>query len=153
YDWSFGDGAGLTTGSLGKPYPVESDLQHTYEFSSLRHAEGFPIRVTAEYSAAFRVDGGAWQGLRTVRRTYGTGHRVQEIQTVLGGGRGAHEESDKGDGVRPGGAAPRRRYRRGRAHAAAGRRRSLALPPARPAAPPGLAPDLASRARDAARLR
>jgi hypothetical protein len=83
YDWNFGDGAGLTTHSLGTPYPAESDLKHTYEFSSLRHAEGFPIRVTAEYSAAFRVDGGSWQGLRTVRRTYGGSFRVQEIQTVL----------------------------------------------------------------------
>ena len=83
YDWSFGDGASLSTGSLGRPYPAESDLKHTYEFSSLQHADGFPVRVTAEYSAAFRVDGGGWQGLRTVRRTYGGSFRVQEIQTVL----------------------------------------------------------------------
>src|SRR5690606_6700386 len=35
YEWSFGDGASLRTGSLGRRYPDESDLRHTYEQSSL----------------------------------------------------------------------------------------------------------------------
>jgi hypothetical protein len=87
YDWSFGDGAGLTTRSLGRSYPDEADLKHTYEHSSLRYPDGFPVRVTAAYAAAWRVDGGEWQGLRTIRRTYGGSFRVQEIQTVLVGGR------------------------------------------------------------------
>jgi hypothetical protein len=83
YDWSFGDGRGMTTRSLGRPYPAESDIQHTYQHSSLPFAAGFPVRVTAEYRAEFRVDGGAPQALPAVRRTYGSDFRVQEIQPVL----------------------------------------------------------------------
>jgi hypothetical protein len=87
YDWSFGDGKSLSGSSLGRPYPAESDVQHTYEHSSLPFPGGFPVRMTAEFSAEYRVDGGGSQGLPAVRRTYEAGFRVQEIQTVLVGGR------------------------------------------------------------------
>jgi hypothetical protein len=87
YDWSFGDGKMLSGGSLGRPYPAESDVQHSYGHSSLPFPGGFPVRLTAEFSAEYRVDGGGPQGLPSVRRTYEAGFRVQEIQTVLVGGR------------------------------------------------------------------
>jgi hypothetical protein len=83
YDWSFGDGHGLVTRSLGQPYPAESDVQHTYEHSSLPFPGGFPVRVTVEFAAEFSVDGGAPQALPAVRRTYEAGFRVQEVQPVL----------------------------------------------------------------------
>jgi hypothetical protein len=83
YEWSFGDGGSLTTASLGQPYPAQSDIRHTYQHSSLPFRDGFPVRVTAEFSADFRVDGGGTQGLPAVRRTYGDSFRVQELQTVL----------------------------------------------------------------------
>jgi hypothetical protein len=83
YDWDFGDGGKLTTGSLGKAYPQESDVQHTYQYSSLRYPGGFPGRLRIEYAAEFRVDGGGPQGLPAVRRTYEAAFPVQEIQTVL----------------------------------------------------------------------
>ena len=83
YEWSFGDGAGLVTQSLGKPYPAESDITHTYEHSSLRFPSGVPVRLTVEYSAEYRVNGGAPQLLPPVRRTYEAGYRVQEVQPVL----------------------------------------------------------------------
>lgn len=83
YEWSFGDGKSFTTRSLGKPYPSESDIQHTYEHSSLAFPGGFPVRMTAEFSAEFRVNGGGPQGLPPVRRTYQSAFRVQEIQPVL----------------------------------------------------------------------
>jgi hypothetical protein len=62
---------------------VPSDVQHTYGHSSLPFAGGFPIRLTVEYAAEYRVDGDGPFGLPAVRRTYEAGHRVQEIQTVL----------------------------------------------------------------------
>src|SRR5581483_612033 len=83
YEWSFGDGAGLVTQSLGKPYPAESDITHTYEHSSLLFPGGFPVRLTVEYRAEYRVNGGAPQPLPPVRRTYEAGYRVQEVQPVL----------------------------------------------------------------------
>jgi hypothetical protein len=83
YAWAFGDGKALTTRSLGRAYPSESDIQHTYEHSSLAYPSGFPVRMTAEFGAEFRVDGGGPQGLPSVRRTYGSAFRVQEVQPVL----------------------------------------------------------------------
>lgn len=83
YDWEFGDGKNATTRSLGKAYPAESDIQHTYEHSSLPFPGGFPVRMTVEYAAEFSVNGGPPQGLPAVRRTYGAAFRVQEIQPVL----------------------------------------------------------------------
>ncbi len=83
YEWSFGDGASVVNLSLGKPYPAQSDIQHTYEYSSLRFPSGFPVWLTADFAAEFRVNGGAPQGLPTIRRTYASGYRVQEVQPVL----------------------------------------------------------------------
>lgn len=83
YEWNFGDGASLVAQSLGRPYPSESDIKHTYEYSSLRFPGGFPVRLTVEYSAEYRVNGGAPQPLPAVRRTYEAAYRVQEVQPVL----------------------------------------------------------------------
>lgn len=85
YEWSFGDGASLVTRSLGRPYPQESDIQHTYEYSSLRFPGGFPVRLTVEYAAEYRVNGGPPQPLPPIRRTYEAGYQVQEVQPVLTG--------------------------------------------------------------------
>lgn len=83
YEWNFGDGSSLVAQSLGRPYPAESDIKHTYEFSSLRFPGGFPVRLTVDFAAEFRVNGGAPQPLPPVRRTYEAGYRVQEVQPVL----------------------------------------------------------------------
>jgi hypothetical protein len=85
YAWDFGDGTSVVTESLGKAYPETSDVQHTYEYSSLAFPEGFPVRVTAEFLAEFSVDGGAFQALPPIRRTYENRFRVQEVQSVLTG--------------------------------------------------------------------
>jgi len=83
YEWRFGDGATLATESLGKPYPAESDIQHTYEYSSLQFPNGFPVWLTIEFAAEFRVNGGPTQGLPPIRQTYETAYRVREVQPVL----------------------------------------------------------------------
>ena len=83
YDWSFGDGQDLITQSIGKAYPQESDIQHVYQHSSFAFAQGYPLWLTVEYGAEFRVNGGAPQPLPAIRHTYQAIHRVQEIQSIL----------------------------------------------------------------------
>lgn len=83
YAWNFGDGTSQVTQDLGQPYPAQSDIQHTYQYSSLHFSAGFPIRLTIQYAATFSVNGGAAQPLASMTRTYTTSYRVQEIQSVL----------------------------------------------------------------------
>ena len=83
YEWSFGDGKRLVTRSLGKPYPQASDVKHAYEHSSLRSPSGFTVGLTIEFTAEYRINGGATQALPPIRRSYESSYRVQEIQPVL----------------------------------------------------------------------
>jgi hypothetical protein len=83
YEWQFGDGSSLTTQSLGKPYPAQSDISHSYEYSSLPFPAGFPVRCTVEYDAEFRVNGGGAQPLPPIIHTYEHNYLVQELQPVL----------------------------------------------------------------------
>lgn len=83
YEWSFGDGATQVTQSLGQRYPAESEIKHTYEYSSFRFEDGFPVRLTVTFEAEYRVNDGPWQRLTPIRQTYGTDYPVQELQTVL----------------------------------------------------------------------
>jgi hypothetical protein len=85
YAWSFGDGGAFVTRSLGRAYPAESDIQHTYEYSSFGRPNGFPVTLAAEFAAEYRVDGGPARALPPVRRSYASGYRVQEAQAVLTG--------------------------------------------------------------------
>ena len=41
------------------------------------------MRLTVEFTAQYRVNGGAPQALPPIRRTYETRYRVQEVQPVL----------------------------------------------------------------------
>jgi len=83
YDWLFGDGGSLATHSLGQPYPAESDVTHTYEFSSFRFSDGFPVDLTVQFAAQYQVNGGAPQPLPTIRHTYENTYPVQEAQAIL----------------------------------------------------------------------
>ena len=85
YDWDFGDGSNASSHSLGSPYPQPSDITHTYQHSSLGLANGFPVRLTAEFRAEYSVNGGAPQPLPPIRHTYENDFRVQELQPVLTG--------------------------------------------------------------------
>jgi hypothetical protein len=85
YEWSFGDGTVLIDSSLGKPYPEESDVQHTYQHSSLQLPGGFPVQLTIEFVAEYRINGGVSQELPSVSRSYQSAFRVQEMQPVLTG--------------------------------------------------------------------
>jgi hypothetical protein len=81
--WDFGDGASFEGPSLGLPYPQESDIQHTHQYISIRYRDGFPVRVTAEFAAEYRVNGGPPEALPPVQREYSQSFRVQQVQSVL----------------------------------------------------------------------
>ncbi len=83
YVWQFGDGTTLNSHSLGQPYPAESDIRHTYEYSSLRIPAGFPVELTVEFAAEYRVNGGAPQPLPSIQHAFTTSYRVQEAQSLL----------------------------------------------------------------------
>lgn len=83
YQWGFGDGATLVTQSLGQAYPAQSDIQHTYQFSSLQTQGGFPVQVTVVFAAQFQVNGGGAQGLPSMAHTYASAYPVQEAQALL----------------------------------------------------------------------
>ena len=99
YDWHFGDGGFLSTGSLGRPYPDESDIQHTYEQSSLGAGGQFEIRLEITFAGQFRViteedDGegnivvtvGDWEPLDPMVRSFVAPYPVQQLQSVLTAG-------------------------------------------------------------------
>lgn len=83
YTWTFGDGTSLVSHDLGQPYPAESDVQHTYQYSSLHYPDGFPIQLTIQFAATYSVNGGAAEPLSSMARTYSASYRVQELQSIL----------------------------------------------------------------------
>jgi hypothetical protein len=88
YRWSFGDDSmaelrsaeGLGTPFRGVAWP--STVQHTYEYSSFGLNDGFPVRLTVTFAAAFQVNGGPWQGLGDISRTYVGTHVVRQIEPL-----------------------------------------------------------------------
>jgi len=85
YRWSFGDGASLETASLGKPYPQESDLRHTYERSSLGAGGAYQISLEITFAVQFSVNGGPSQPLAPIARSLSAPYPVQQAQSVLTG--------------------------------------------------------------------
>lgn len=85
YRWNFGDGAVVETTSLGKPYPQESDLRHTFERSSLGAGGSYQITVEVAFTIQFRVNGGPWQPLAPIARSMSAPYPVQQAQSVLTG--------------------------------------------------------------------
>ena len=83
YRWTFGDGAKLETTSLGKAYPATSDIRHTYQQSSLAAGGKFTVTVMLEFSARYRVSGGAWQSLEPIARFFTAAYPVQQLQSIL----------------------------------------------------------------------
>lgn len=85
YRWSFGDGATRETNSLGQPYPQVSDIRHTYQQSSLTVGGAFRVAVEITFSVRYRVDGGPWQPLDPITRSFATAYPVQQLQSILTG--------------------------------------------------------------------
>ncbi len=82
YNWDFGDGGTLQTTSPGQPYPAESDVQYTYQRSSLQ-AGSYTVTVEITFSARYKVHGGAWESLAAITRSFSDDYPVQQLQAVL----------------------------------------------------------------------
>jgi hypothetical protein len=83
YTWSFGDGTTLVSHDPGQPYPAESDIKHTYQYSSLHYPNGFPVSLTIQFGATYSVNGGPAEGLASLETTSTASYRVQELQAIL----------------------------------------------------------------------
>lgn len=82
YGWWFGDGATLTTGIPGAPYPAK-DVIHRYDDA---HVTVEPS-VDVTYQVRYSVDGGEFQQLETTLTAEGppTGLRIREATPLLAG--------------------------------------------------------------------
>jgi len=85
YRWSFGDGAALEADSLGEAYPQESDIRHIYQQSSLTDGGAFRVTVRITFSVRYRVDGGPWEQLDPITRSFSAAYPVQQLQSILTG--------------------------------------------------------------------
>ena len=83
YRWSFGDGSSLEAGSVGRAYPAQSDIRHTYERSSHGAGGAYTVGLRITWSARYSENGGAWQQLDPITRTYTRSYPVQQLQSVL----------------------------------------------------------------------
>jgi len=80
--WDFGEGtAPVDSGSsLGKAYPIPSDVSHVYQASSYGLASGFTLTVTLRFSVAYSVNGGSPTPFGTAARTYSRSYPVYQAQ-------------------------------------------------------------------------
>ena len=85
YRWSFGDGTALETDSVGEAYPQVSDIRHTYQQSSLADGGAFRVTVRITFSVRYRVDGGPWESLDPITRSFSAAYPVQQLQSILTG--------------------------------------------------------------------
>ena len=87
YRWGFGDGATLSTGSTGRAYPARSDIRHNYDRTSAEAGGSYPVRLQITWSARYSENGGPWQSLDPISRSYALAYPVQQLQSVLTGNR------------------------------------------------------------------
>src|SRR6266542_2737167 len=60
YRWDFGDGTVVDTSSLGQAFPATSDVQHSYNLSSLlQPSQMYTYRLIVDWQGAWRVTGDA----------------------------------------------------------------------------------------------
>jgi hypothetical protein len=80
YRWEFGDGTGLTTTELGRPYPARSPIAHTYQTA----ASQIQVSCKFRFAVRYRTGGGPWTPLPTLTRMATGSFAVAESQTVIG---------------------------------------------------------------------
>ncbi|HEX2049619.1 MAG TPA: hypothetical protein VHJ34_03180 [Actinomycetota bacterium] len=80
YEWSFGDGGGVTSDGPGRPWTrrAPGDVAHLYETKDV-----YDVVVDVVWEARWRVDGGAWQPLGVFVTSGSRDYPVQELVSVL----------------------------------------------------------------------
>jgi hypothetical protein len=84
YEWSFGDGATLTSDTPGQAYPSRSEVRHVYEQSSSGAQSGYGVVVNFVFSVRYRVGNGPWVAIPGITRTAQADYAVRESQAVIG---------------------------------------------------------------------
>lgn len=88
YTWTFGDGSSpLVTSSPGQPYPVPSDVAHTYQRSSLSQpGQAYNVTLTVMFEIYVRRQGQSnWFLYGTYEGSDSAAHPVQQLQSSIGG--------------------------------------------------------------------
>ena len=86
YRWDFGDGALLDTASLGRPYPIVSDVQHAYQWSSIDQPNRtYTYRLFIDWVGDWQVSGDATGGgtLEPRQSSYQAHQEMRDLQQVL----------------------------------------------------------------------
>ena len=95
YAWAFGDdrnnaAAFDNRNGLGRAYTDPdprnaSPVAHAYHWSSINFLDqgGYPIRLTVTWSAEFSANGGGFQGIPDVNRSFEGRHQVRQIQSIV----------------------------------------------------------------------
>lgn len=80
YEWSFGDGARLSTDGPGRPWTrrAPGDVAHLYETKDV-----YDVAVDVVWEARWSMNGGPWQPLGAFVTSGGRDYPVQEIVSVL----------------------------------------------------------------------
>ncbi len=78
--WEFGDGLGTDSSDLGKAFPNQSDVQHTYQTDTYGIASGYSVIAVMRYLVTYSVNGGPWLTLGVKTRPYSQPYRVYQIQ-------------------------------------------------------------------------
>jgi hypothetical protein len=82
YRWDFGDGTVLDTSSLGQAYPSTSDVQHSFDRSSLVQPEQmYTYRLVIDWQGDWEVSGDA-TGSGTVESRQSIASAQQEMREV-----------------------------------------------------------------------
>ena len=82
YRWDFGDGTVVDTSSLGQAFPTSSDVQHSYNLSSLLlPGQMYTYRLIVDWQGAWRVTGDA-TGTGAVEPRLSIASAQQEMREV-----------------------------------------------------------------------
>ena len=84
YEWSFGDGATVTSDTPGQAYPSRSAVRHVYEQSSSGAQSGYGVVVNFVFTVRYRVGNGPWIEIPGITRTAQADYAVRESQAVIG---------------------------------------------------------------------
>jgi hypothetical protein len=83
YEWSFGDGAVVSSSTPGRAFPERSEVRHTYQRSSAGTSDGYLIQVRFVFAVRYRSGAGAWTTLPGISRTATFRYPVKESQAVI----------------------------------------------------------------------
>jgi hypothetical protein len=84
YVWDFGDGSDpVVTTSPGVAYPSTDGPAAVHHMYQTESTAGYPLNLTFVLAVRYQVNGGAWTGLGTVRRSIYVTYPVEQIVSAI----------------------------------------------------------------------